>query len=178
MIPTEQRKLVYQSLEIILDSDRKIEDTDQCKCFQTKLDLCMCKLDLCMWWQIFEKVFQTASSPSLVTIRREYIITGNAKLNQLDLINPICISPFAMVDNDKCKSSSNLCFVNAKYKVKMKYEVSLLHALHTLVFAHLQGGDCLVLAAEPLPLAAASRPADLCTALYCTVLYCTAIRPI
>ena len=74
-------------------------------------------------------MFQTASSPSLVTIRREYIITGNAKLNQLDLINPICISPFATVDNDKCKSSSNLCFVNAKYKVKMKYEVLFMYAL-------------------------------------------------
>ena len=72
-----KKKLVYQSLEIILDSDRKTEDTDQCKCFQTKLDICM-------WWQTFEKVFQTASSPSLVTIRIEYI-TGNAKINQLDL---------------------------------------------------------------------------------------------
>ena len=69
----------------------------------------------------------------------------------------------------------NLCFVNAKYKVKMKYEMSLLHALHTLVFAPLQAGDCLVPAAEPLPLAAAPRPADLCTVLYYTVLYCTVL---
>ena len=53
-------------LEIILDSDRKTEDTGQCKCFQTKLGICM-------WWQTFEKVFQTASSSSLVTIRIEYV---------------------------------------------------------------------------------------------------------
>ena len=59
-------------------------------------------------WQIFEKVSSPcpASSPIPVTIRREYI-TGNAKINQLDLINPIYISRFATVDNDKCEPSRN-----------------------------------------------------------------------
>ena len=33
----ERRKLVYQSLEIILDSDRKTEDTDQCNVSAFKL---------------------------------------------------------------------------------------------------------------------------------------------
>ena len=52
---------------------------------------------------ILESVpFQTASSPSPVTIRREYT-TGNAKINQLDLINLIYISRFATVDNDNVK---------------------------------------------------------------------------
>ena len=55
-------------------------------------------------WQIFEKVSSPASSP--VMIRRKYI-TGNAKINKLDLINPIYISRFATVDNDKCKQSRN-----------------------------------------------------------------------
>ena len=48
-------------------------------------------------------MFQTVSSPIPVTIRREYI-TGNAKINQRDLINPIYNPRFATVNNDKCKA--------------------------------------------------------------------------
>ena len=54
--------------------------------------------------------------------KRIHNATGNAKIKQKNLIKV----RFSTVDNDKCKSSRNLCFVNAKYKVKMKYEVSLL----------------------------------------------------
>ena len=59
MIPTEQRKLVYQSVigdHHGFDLDRR---------------------------QIFETVSSPASSPILITIRREYM-TGYAKINQLD----------------------------------------------------------------------------------------------
>ena len=90
-----------------MDSGRKTEDTDQCKCFQTKLDICI----VCDG----RDSVPNSVKPKPCHDKKRHNATGNAKINQKNLIKV----RFATVDNDKCKSSRNLCFVNAKYKVNI-----------------------------------------------------------